>query len=283
MVRPEPEPEDVEEWRELVDALVPVRHLLPACACTASSRREMWHFGGEAHRAYQTQLGFDRLRYRLLPYIYSLARTSHGGRDASCGRWSWTSAADPKARGIADQHMFGPAFLVSPVTRARRHPPSGVPAGRRRLVRLLDRRASRRQTIDGARAVRVDPGARARRPHPAHGPGAAVHEREAGRPADAVGLHRLDAAFELYEDDGVTYGYEKGAYAPIPHALRRGERHAHDRLAVRAHTPACRTRGPSAWCSSRSDHAVGHTAESAGARSARLRRPGGRRLPRARP
>ena len=35
--------------------------------------REMWEFGGDDSPAYKAQLKFDRLRYRLLPYIYSLA------------------------------------------------------------------------------------------------------------------------------------------------------------------------------------------------------------------
>ena len=44
-------------------------------------KREMWEFGGDDSPAYQAQLKFDRLRYRLLPYIYSLAAgvTREGG------------------------------------------------------------------------------------------------------------------------------------------------------------------------------------------------------------
>ena len=41
----------------------------------------MWEFGGDDSPAYQAELKFDRLRYRLLPYIYSLAGavTHEGG------------------------------------------------------------------------------------------------------------------------------------------------------------------------------------------------------------
>jgi len=35
--------------------------------------REMWEFGGDNSPAFRAQLKFDRLRYRLMPYIYSLA------------------------------------------------------------------------------------------------------------------------------------------------------------------------------------------------------------------
>ena len=41
--------------------------------------------------------------------------------------------------------------------------------------------------------------------------------REAGRPGHALRLRRCaSGAFTLYEDDGLTYGYEKGAFARIP-------------------------------------------------------------------
>ena len=42
-----------------------------------------------------------------------------------------------------------------------------------------------------------------------------------------------DAAFELYEDDGVTYGYEKGAFSTIPIAWDEKAAHADDRRAHR--------------------------------------------------
>ena len=77
--------------------------------------REMWRFGEPGTWAYDTQLRFDRLRYRLLPYIYSLAGqvTREGGTILRGLPFDFRE--DPRARDVADQHMFGPAFLVSPV------------------------------------------------------------------------------------------------------------------------------------------------------------------------
>ncbi len=70
-----------------------------------------WSAQGKAN-----MLAVDQLRYRLMPYLYSLA-------------WQVTSAGytimrplvfdfqnDPMVYGITDQFMFGPAFLVNPVT-----------------------------------------------------------------------------------------------------------------------------------------------------------------------
>jgi alpha-D-xyloside xylohydrolase len=83
--------------------------------------REMWRFGEPGSWAYDTQLRFDRLRYRLLPYIYSLAgRVTHGGGTILRGL-PFDFRGDPRVRDIADEHMFGPAFLVSPVLQPLRY------------------------------------------------------------------------------------------------------------------------------------------------------------------
>jgi len=79
--------------------------------------REPWQFGEPGSWVYDAIIKYDKLRYRLLPYIYSLA-------------WNVTSKGYTLMRGLAmdfpddenvyninDQYMFGPAFLVSPVTR----------------------------------------------------------------------------------------------------------------------------------------------------------------------
>ncbi len=59
---------------------------------------------------------YDKLRYRLLPYIYSLAwRVTRDGYTMQRGLpMDWPE--DRRVRDIGDQFMFGPAFLVAPVT-----------------------------------------------------------------------------------------------------------------------------------------------------------------------
>ncbi len=83
--------------------------------------REMWRFGEPGSWAYDTQLRFDRLRYRLMPYIYSLAgHVTHGAGTILRGL-PFDFRGDPRVRDIADEHMFGPAFLVSPVLQPLRY------------------------------------------------------------------------------------------------------------------------------------------------------------------
>jgi alpha-D-xyloside xylohydrolase len=83
--------------------------------------REIWRFGEPGRWAYDTQLRFDRLRYRLLPYIYSVAgHVTHGG-GTILRSLLFDFRSDPRVRDIADEHMFGPAFLVSPVLQPLRY------------------------------------------------------------------------------------------------------------------------------------------------------------------
>jgi alpha-D-xyloside xylohydrolase len=81
--------------------------------------REIWEFG-----TYTPVLEkFDNLRYRLLPYIYSLGwQVTHNGYSIMRGL-PMDFAADRKTYSIDDQYMFGPAILVSPVTQYMEHRP----------------------------------------------------------------------------------------------------------------------------------------------------------------
>jgi alpha-D-xyloside xylohydrolase len=210
--------EDAEEWQELNTRWFQLSTFTPLLRVHGQfPYREMWQFGGENSPAYHAQLKFDRLRYRMLPYIYSLAGavTQDGGTIMRALVMDFRS--DARARAIADEYMFGPALLVSPVT---------VYQARSRQVYLPSATAwydfwtgaplAGGQTIEApapydsipvfARAGAIIP----------FGP---ELQYTAEKPADPILLHVYageDGAFTLYEDDGLTYGYEKGAFARIP-------------------------------------------------------------------
>jgi alpha-D-xyloside xylohydrolase len=84
--------------------------------------REIWEFGEYS----DTLVKFDNLRYRLLPYIYSLGwQVTHDGYSIMRGL-AMDFARDHKTYSIDDQFMFGPAIMVSPVTEYMYHrPPEG--------------------------------------------------------------------------------------------------------------------------------------------------------------
>jgi len=81
----------------------------------ATTPREMWRFGEPGDWAYDAQLKADRLRYRLMPYIYSLAGHVTHDNATILRSLLFDFRSDPRVRDIRDEHMFGPAFLVSPV------------------------------------------------------------------------------------------------------------------------------------------------------------------------
>lgn len=86
--------------------------------------REPWQFGGPGSWAWQALLAAARLRYRLMPYLYSQAWriTSQGG--TLMRLLAFDFRADPATYRIADQFMFGPSLLVCPVLDAMFHEPA---------------------------------------------------------------------------------------------------------------------------------------------------------------
>lgn len=78
--------------------------------------REVWRFGEPGHWAYDTLVKYDILRYRLLPYIYSLAwKVTSDGYTIMRGL-PIDFRDDPNVLNIDNQFMFGPALLICPVT-----------------------------------------------------------------------------------------------------------------------------------------------------------------------
>ena len=65
---------------------------------------------------YDTLVKYLRLRYRLIPYIYSLAGLVTHQDYTMLRALPFDFRHDPNTYDIADQYMFGPAFLVCPVT-----------------------------------------------------------------------------------------------------------------------------------------------------------------------
>src|SRR5665648_295189 len=87
--------------------------------------REIWEFGNFTN----TLVKFDNLRYRLMPYIYSLAsEVTNKGYTIQRGL-AMDFPEDKKTFNINDQFMFGPAIMVCPVTEYMLHRPpmSSIP------------------------------------------------------------------------------------------------------------------------------------------------------------
>lgn len=77
--------------------------------------REPWRFGKEGDLFYDTIVEFIRLRYKLMPYIYSMAKAAHTEGKIMMRSLVMDFADDPVAIGITDEYMFGDSILVAPV------------------------------------------------------------------------------------------------------------------------------------------------------------------------
>jgi alpha-D-xyloside xylohydrolase len=221
-------PAAVDEWRELNTRWLQFAAFLPLMRVHGEAPfREMWQFGGETSDAYKAQLKIDRLHYQLFPYLYSLAGdvTHHDG--TFLRPLVMDAPDDATARDVADQFLLGRGLMVSPVTAYQ---------ARARDVYLPATPGGWYDFWAGTAAT----------PRAAPGPLGGLTVKEVSAPYDQIPVHvragtilpigpdvqyigekkadpltlyvytGADGRFALYEDDGLTYAYEQGAFAKIP-------------------------------------------------------------------
>lgn len=178
-----------------------------------NDQNELWSYGADAQKILTS---YDRLRYRLLPYIYSLAWMVTSESYTPMRALAMDFRSDSRALNVGDEFMFGPALLVSPVTEP------GADTRRMYLpaATWYDFWTGRAQpgglTIDTPAPLdRLPLFVRAGSILPM-GPDL---QYAAEMPADPIELRVYRGAsgsFNLYEDENDGYNYEKGVYATIP-------------------------------------------------------------------
>ncbi|WP_437743598.1 TIM-barrel domain-containing protein [Sorangium sp. So ce1504] len=160
-------------------------------------------------------LKIDNLRYRLMPYIYSLAWKVTSEGYTMMRHLVFDYPNDEKVFGIKDQFLFGPAFLVNPVTTAGATSRSVyLPAGT-----WYDFWTG--ATTDGGRTVSA-PAPLSEMPLYVKagsivpmGP-SIQYATQSIDPLEIRIYTGQDGSFTIYEDEGDTYNYEEGQYSTIP-------------------------------------------------------------------
>ncbi len=167
----------------------------------------IWEYGAAAE---PVLAGFLKLRYSLIPYIYSLGYQTYKTGAPFMRALFMDFPNDPTVATIGDEYMFGPAFLVAPVTEqgatARK---VYLPAGSEWYDYWTDQRYAGGQTIVVAAPIdRIPLFVRAGSIVPM---GVQVPSTATKQALETIKVYPgRDASFTLYDDDGVTNGYKKG-------------------------------------------------------------------------
>ena len=211
------ENEDLKEWRELQTRWNQFGTFIPLFRSHGQwPLREIWNIAPDNHPAYKSFIYYDQLRYRLMPYLYSLAGWAHFKDYTLMRALVMDFNGDREVENIGNQWMLGPALMACPV---------GYYKARNRSVYFPKQcgwyNLYTGEYNNGGQTMVVD----------APYERIPVFVREGAiipfgpemqwsdeKPAELINLYVYagqDGQFQLYEDEGTNYNYEKGKYATI--------------------------------------------------------------------
>ena len=190
--------------------------------------REIWRFGSPGETTYDALVHALRRRYRLLPYIYSLAGWTTQRAYTMLRSLPFDFPDDVRTHGLGDQFLLGPAFLVCPVSTPMAYAPGSRPLDGASLTRRVylpagadwfdlatDELLGGGQEIHAAAPLeRIPVFVRAGSIVPM-GPD---RDHADVAPNEMLEVHVYpgrDTTFTLYEDAGDGYGYEAGEFATV--------------------------------------------------------------------
>jgi alpha-D-xyloside xylohydrolase len=168
---------------------------------------EVWSYGKQAEPILERYL---RLRYQLLPYLYSLGYFSHQTGAPFMRGLFMDFGGDPNTASIGDEYMFGPALLIAPITEQGATSRSVyLPAGYDWFNFWTDERVHGGQRVEVAAAIDTIPVfVRAGSILPL---GTSIESTDQKQGIASVRVYPgADSDFTLYSDDGKTYAYETG-------------------------------------------------------------------------
>ena len=189
--------------------------------------REIWNFGKEGDVFYDAIAAAIRLRYSLMPYIYSLAGMVRLKSDTIMRSLMFDFPEDKKTCLISDEFMFGRSLLVCPVTAPMYYDVGGksLDADRKRTCYLPDGNVwyglSDSIKYDGGNTVEVETDINS---IPVFVRGGSIIPMRKGlsyameENDEPIELHiytGMDGEFTYYDDAGDDYSYEDGEYETV--------------------------------------------------------------------
>lgn len=211
------ENDDLKEWRELNSRWFQFGAFVPVFRAHGQwPYREIYNIAPEGHPAYNSMVYYTKLRYSLMPYIYTLAGMTHFRDYTIMRHMAMDFSKDKKTYDLADQYMFGPSLLVAPVyeygARTRK---VYLPEGYTWYDLYTGENMGSGEIIADAPYERmplfVKGGSIL-----TMGPEIQWTDEDPGGDITFFVYEGADGEFTLYEDEGVNYNYEKGNYTTIP-------------------------------------------------------------------
>ncbi|NLX28619.1 MAG: DUF5110 domain-containing protein [Bacteroidales bacterium] len=209
---------DLEEWRELNARWYQFGAFCPLFRSHGQYPfREIFNIAPDSHPAYKSMVYYNKLRYRLMPYIYTLAGMTWHNDYTLMRALAMDFPGDPAVTSVGDQYMFGPALMVAPVYQFQARSREVVfPAGSGWYDLYTGKYTDGGQKQTVAAPFEVLPLFVREGAILPFGPEIMTTADKTNDPITLYIYTGKNGAFTLYEDEGTNYDYEKGAFSMIP-------------------------------------------------------------------
>ena len=208
---------DLKEWRELQARWNQFGCFVPLYRTHGQwPTREVWNIAPADHPAYRTIVAYDKLRYRLMPYLYSMAGMVHFKDYTMMRGLVMDFNGDDNVYDIKDQWMFGPALMACPVGEYQKYSRNVyLPKQKGWYDFYTGKHYAGGQTIVADAPFDKIPVFVLEGSILPVGPEMEWSDQKKAELIDLYVYAGKDGSYTLYEDEGTNYNYEKGKYAMI--------------------------------------------------------------------
>ncbi len=208
---------DLKEWRELQARWNQFGCFVPLYRAHGQwPLREVWNIAPADHPAYKTIVAYDKLRYRLMPYLYSMAGMVHLKDYTMMRGLVMDFNGDEKVLDIKDQWMFGSALMACPVGEYQKYSRNVyLPKQKGWYDFYTGEYYAGGQTIVADAPYDKIPVFIPEGAILPIGPEMQWSDEKKPELIDLYVYAGKDGSYTLYEDEGTNYNYEKGKYAVI--------------------------------------------------------------------
>ena len=185
--------------------------------------REPWYFGEPGTKYYDTIVDYIKLRYEMLPYTYSLAHKVESQDYTMLRSLMFDFDKDRNVQEISNEFMYGPSYLVCPVTQAMEYGPENTKLDGKTTWNVYLPEGScwyhqkSKEVMNGGQYIEVDAPINWQPVFIKAGSILPLSKKcTKDGVADTIEVYEgRNGSFDYYLDNGVDYQYEEGNYALI--------------------------------------------------------------------